>query len=126
MTFRYITKEEMCNNIFSYKDFPVVFGFSSKFYLDKTGYYGLFIENKLIGICHIKFKKDYCRLKAIEIKKNYQNQGYGSYILQEIEKIAKQNNYKQIRLCPRDYRVYNFYTNNDYEFIHEHLILKNF
>ena len=64
--FRCITKEEMSNNIFRYKDFPVVFGLSSKYYIDKVGYYGLFLKNKLIAIAHIKITKDnICKLKAI-------------------------------------------------------------
>lgn len=121
---RLISIEEMKSNIFRYKDFPVVIGISSKWLLHKTNFYGLFLNNNLIGISRLCIKDNTAKLKLLEIKERYQNQGYGSYFLNELENIAIKNNCNQICLCPRDYRVYDFYMQNGYNYIHEHLMKK--
>ena len=122
---RSISIKEMESNIFKFMDFPEVVGISSKWLLHKTNFYGLFLNNSLIGIARLCNKNEIAKLKLIEIKKDYQNQGYGSYFLAKLENIAKNiKKCNRIRLCPRDYRVYDFYKQNKYEFIHEHLMLK--
>lgn len=121
---RPISIEEMKSNIFRYKDFPIVMGISSKWMIRKSNFYGLFLDNNLIGISRLCIKNNQAKLKLIEIKKEYQNQGYGSYFLKELENIANRHNCNQICLCPRDYRVYNFYRQNGYIYIHEHLMKK--
>lgn len=121
---RPISIKEMKSNIFRYKDFPVVMGISSKWLIRKSNFYGLFLDNNLIGISRLCIKDNKAKLKLLEIKEEYQNQGYGSYFLKELENIANRYNCNQICLCPRDYRVYNFYRQNGYIYIHEHLMKK--
>ncbi len=125
MIFKKITKEEMKNNIFTSKDFPDTIGISSKWLLRKEGFYAL-IDSKgeLITIANIQMKKDVCKLRVLETKPQYRRQGYGKKMLDEVENIAIQEGKKEIRLCPRDYRVYDFYMRNGFEYKHEHLMIK--
>ena len=108
--FRKLTKEELKNNIWKGKDFPEIIYLSSKWMINKTNWFGYFKDNKLIGICHLKYRKNYLYLHLLEIHKDYQNKGYGKEIIKNLIRISQKLRYNIIKVNPRDYRCYGFYT----------------
>lgn len=116
-SFRIITESEMKKGIFTSKDFPIVLGIGSKLLAyTKDIFYGYYVNEEIVGISKFEIEKEKCKIKIIEIKPEWQNKGYGSKIIKEIEGKAKKSNVKEIKLIPRDYRVYNFYEKNGYTF----------
>lgn len=107
--FRRLTKDELKSDIWSGKDFPEVIGFSSKFIINKNGWYGYFYNNTLVSICHLKFKQNYLYLHILETHKKFQNKGFGKELINNVINLAKRLNYHEIRVNPRDYRCYDFY-----------------
>jgi len=107
--FKKFSKEDLSQGLWKASDFPEVVGFPSKWLLNKSNWFGYYKDNKLIGVFHLKFKKDYLYLHILEIKKNYHNKGFGKAIINYIRNMALRMRYNIIRVNPRDYRCYGFY-----------------
>lgn len=103
--FPYRTDEQLKSNLeFNMKCFDKIF---------------YIIENRniIIGYCSITFKNTYVKsvwVNELYIKEEYQKQGYGKKLLEEIDKIGRENDCKKVELnCWA-------FNNNAYEF-YKHL-----
>ena len=87
--------------------------------LEDKSYHLMLMENsKVVGVGRIHFiinnlnKKAQIRYMAID--ENFQNRGYGSLLLLELEKIAFKNNVSYVFLHARENAI-NFYLKNNYK-----------
>ena len=87
--------------------------------LEDESYHLMLMENnKVVGVGRIHFiinnlnKKAQIRYMAID--ENFQNRGYGSLLLLELEKIAFKNNVSYVFLHARENAI-NFYLKNNYK-----------
>tara|TARA_Y100000588_G_C14017728_1_gene822815 strand:+ start:145 stop:588 length:444 start_codon:yes stop_codon:yes gene_type:complete len=86
--------------------------------LEDESYHAMIIKNKvIIGVGRIHFivknsiKKAQIRYMAID--KKYQRKGYGSKLLQRLEKVSLDNNVSYVFLHARE-EALNFYFKNNY------------
>jgi len=75
-------------------------------------------DNKIIGVGRIHFTKNSAQIRYMAVKNSFSRRGIGSRIVSELEKIAKDNNIKEIFLNARINAV-KFYENNNYSKIKE-------
>ena len=87
--------------------------------LEDESYHLMLMENnKVVGVGRIHFiinnlnKKAQIRYMAID--EDFQNRGYGSLLLLELEKIALKNNISHVFLHARENAI-NFYLKNNYK-----------
>ena len=77
-------------------------------------------ENVAYALCFTKYwwnKDDRCKLyvELFFTKPNYRKKGYGTMLLEHIEKYAKDNELRSIMLfTQKDKPAYRFYTKNDF------------
>ena len=73
---------------------------------------GLYLEEELIGIAQIDFinnifeNKKIAYINSLCIKKEYQNKGYGTILLNNCINFAKQKNANMINMTPNKTRIY--------------------
>ena len=65
---------------------------------EKYSYYFIFANNDILGYCGISEKDEYLFLSKFYLKKEYRHLGYGLKAFVQISSIAKDLNYKTIRL----------------------------
>ena len=71
-------------------------------------------NHKIIGVGRIHIESDNtARIRYMAVHENYQNQGIGSSILRELERIATTNNVRVCWLYAREVAI-KFYANNGY------------
>jgi GNAT superfamily N-acetyltransferase len=93
--------------------------------LETTFHLGIFIENKLVGVCsflksnHPLIKETYqYQLRGMAVLKQYQGLGLGKIILNYGEVLLKNQNIKTIWCNAREIAAV-FYKKNDYTIIGE-------
>lgn len=65
---------------------------------EKYSYYFIVANNDILGYCGISEKDEFLFLSKLYLKKEYRHLGYGSKAFAQISSIAKDLNYKTIRL----------------------------
>ena len=86
---------------------------------------GLYLNNTLIGLVQIDYINNIMEntkqaiINNFCIKKEYQNKGYGNYLLNECIKYLKEKNIKKINLTSNKNRIYahKIYNKNNFEII---------
>jgi GNAT superfamily N-acetyltransferase len=78
--------------------------------------YGLISNKILLGLYRLRPLKEYILLYDIYIKQPYRHCGYGTMLLKHAEKIAKQMEYKSLRVWTNDSygTAYTFYSKCGY------------
>ncbi|WP_446899632.1 GNAT family N-acetyltransferase [Clostridium sp. LBM24168] len=56
-----------------------------------------------------------CYIDILWVRENYRNQGYGSILLKEVERFAKQNNGYIMHLDTFDFQAKDFYIKHGYK-----------
>ena len=65
---------------------------------EKYSYYFIVLNDNILGYCGISEKEDYLFLSKLYLKKEYRHLGYGAKAFSLVSSIAKDLNYKIIRL----------------------------
>ena len=94
---------------------------------------GLYINNELIGITQIDYlnnlfeNRKQAIINSFCIKKEYRNQGYGHYLLNECINYLKTKHIDQINITSNKNRVYAhmLYKNNNFETIDTIMLKKD-
>lgn len=94
--------------------------------------FGLYMDNKLIGIIQIDYINNIMENERIAIinnfciKKEFRNKGYGNFLLNDCIKYLKHKNINKINLTSNKNRVYAhmLYKNNNFNIIDTLLLNK--
>ena len=94
---------------------------------------GLYLDNTLIGIAQIDYfnnimdNQKQAIINNFCIKKEYQHQGYGNYLLNECIKYLKNKGINKINMTSNKNRIYAhmLYQKNNFEIIDTILLNKN-
>lgn len=86
---------------------------------------GLYLDNKLIGLCQINFidnifeGKRIAYLNSFCIEKSCQHKGYGDYFFKEVIQYCKEKEANKINLTSNKNRIYahKLYQKNDFNVI---------
>lgn len=105
----YLVKEKLNNNIYVFEKDKIIIGM---FQID-------YIEDIFKNI-------KYAYINNLCIKKEYQNQGYGSILIKEIEKLAIDNKCQYITLTSNKERIcaHKLYIKNNYKIIDTNIFKK--
>lgn len=85
--------------------------------------YGVLMNNEICGLCAIYLNNQVeGYITSFNIKRKYQNQGYGKLLMQHVMNEAKQQSYKTITLEVDidNYKAIAFYKKNSFKEKREH------
>jgi GNAT superfamily N-acetyltransferase len=75
----------------------------ARFYVYHKLFFGIFIDNKIVGAVFGFPREDYLLLSEIAIRPQFQNRGFGKKLIEAFEKIGIKYGFKEIRLgCEKD------------------------
>lgn len=83
---------------------------------DKYTYYFINENNKNIGYFGLSEKKDYLFLSKLYISKDYRHKDIGTKAFEQIKEIAKEKNYKSIKLTVNKYNKNTIFAYNKWGF----------
>lgn len=104
--------EPICHRIFEEQQFEV-FGQHIARNADTVSI-AAFEDREVIGVIVARFEYDAMEITQLAVQKDYRKQGIGSQLLNEIERLGKENGVVNVTLTTQDFQGTSFYEEQGY------------
>lgn len=88
--------------------------------LNHQNFWGLFLDDQMVGIGALEIKGDFALLRSLAIQKKYQNNGYGNQVLNTLLDVSGRMGIKQLYLLTETASP--FFLRNNFIKIERHMV----